>query len=38
MIGIVLPLSILYPLTGLSLLAALLGERVVLALRRRLIT
>jgi uncharacterized iron-regulated membrane protein len=36
-IGIVLPLSILYPLTGLSLLAALLGERVVLALRRRLI-
>ena len=37
-IGIVLPLSILYPLTGLSLLVALLGERVVLALRRRLIT
>ena len=36
-IGIVLPLSILYPLTGLSLLVALLGERVVLALRRRLI-
>jgi len=35
-LGIVLPLAILYPLTGLSLLAALAGERVVLAVRRRL--
>lgn len=34
-LGIVLPLGILYPLTGLSLLAAVLIERTILALRRR---
>jgi uncharacterized iron-regulated membrane protein len=36
-LGIVLPLAILYPLTGLSLLAALALERVVSILRRRFI-
>jgi uncharacterized iron-regulated membrane protein len=34
-LGIVLPLAILYPLTGLSLIAALLIERGVTRLRRR---
>lgn len=34
-LGIVLPLAILYPLTGLSLLAALLIDRIVQVLSRR---
>lgn len=34
-LGIVLPLAILYPLTGLSLVAAILIDRTVAAIRRR---
>lgn len=34
-LGIVLPLAILYPLTGLSLLAAVLIDRTVTAIRQR---
>lgn len=37
-LGIVLPLSIIYPLTGLSLLAAILLDRSAVAIRRRLAT
>jgi uncharacterized iron-regulated membrane protein len=33
-LGIVLPMAILYPLTGLSLMVALLLDRVVSAARR----
>jgi len=35
-LGIVLPLAILYPLTGLSLIAALAIERAATLVRRRL--
>ncbi|RYF96988.1 MAG: PepSY domain-containing protein, partial [Caulobacteraceae bacterium] len=34
-LGIVIPFSIIYPLTGLSLLAAILLDRVAMAVRRR---